>query len=81
MSTPGRLENMPGHGGNRSYNLWNTSPMLCQLSYVVRSVRVCDISKLICLVPSISMYSCNHDSLCVGVTYSTQVKMMFVRLH
>jgi hypothetical protein len=29
------LKNMPGHGGN-------TSPMLCQLNYAVRSVRVCD---------------------------------------
>ena len=48
------LENMPGHGGIRTYDLWNTSPMLCQLSYAVRSVRVCDISKL-SLVPSISV--------------------------
>ena len=41
------LENMPGHGGNRTFDLWNTSPiyMLCQLSYAVRSVRVCDISE------------------------------------
>ena len=27
------LKNMPYHGGNRTYDLWNTSPMLCQLSY------------------------------------------------
>ena len=46
------LKNMPGHGGNRTYNLWNTSPMLCQLSYAVRSVPVCDISEL-SLLPSI----------------------------
>ena len=26
------LKNMPGHGGNRTYDLWNTSPMLCQLT-------------------------------------------------
>ena len=39
------LKNMPGHGGNRTYDLWNTSPMLCQLSYAIRSVRVCDISE------------------------------------
>ena len=26
------LKNMPGHGGSRTYDLWNTSPMLCQLS-------------------------------------------------
>ena len=37
------LKNMPGHDGNRTYDLRNTSPMLCQLSYVVRSVRVCEI--------------------------------------
>jgi hypothetical protein len=48
------LKNMPGHGGNRTYDLWNTSSML--LSYAVRSVRVCDISEL-SLVPSISIAS------------------------
>ena len=39
------LKNMPDHGGNRTYDLWNTSPMLCQLSYAVWSVRVCDIDR------------------------------------
>ena len=39
------LKNMPDHGGNRTYDLWNTSPMLCQLSYAVRTVRVSDISE------------------------------------
>ena len=53
------LKNMPDHGGNRTYDLWNTSPMLCQLSYVVWSVRVCDISEQN-LVPSISMLSNNN---------------------
>jgi hypothetical protein len=24
------LKNMPVHGGNRTYDLWNTSPMLTQ---------------------------------------------------
>ena len=37
---------MPDHGGNRTYDLWNASPMLCQLSYAVRSVRACGISEL-----------------------------------
>ena len=41
------LKNMPGHGGDRTYDLWNTSPMLFQLSYAVMSVRVCDISRLL----------------------------------
>ena len=54
------LKNMPAHGGNRTYDLWNTSPMLCQLSYAVRSVRVCDISEL-SLVPSISFQSSNMN--------------------
>ena len=45
------LKNMPGHGGIRTYDLWNANPMLCQLSYAVRSVRVYDISEL-SLVPS-----------------------------
>ena len=48
------LNNMHGHGGNRTYDLWNTSPMLCQLSYAVRTVRVSDISEQN-LVPSIRM--------------------------
>ena len=38
------LKNIPGHGGIRTYDLWNASAMLCQLSYAVRSVRVRDIS-------------------------------------
>ena len=33
------LKNMPDHSGNRTYDLWNASPMLCRLSYAVRSVR------------------------------------------
>ena len=49
------LKNMLGHVGNRTYDLSNTSPMLCQLSYAVRSVRVSDISEL-SPVPSTSMY-------------------------
>ena len=37
------LKIMPDHGGNRTYDLWNTSPMLCQLSYAIWSVRVSGI--------------------------------------
>ena len=50
-------KNMPGEnmvGIEPTTLIWNTSPMLCQTSYAVRSVRVCDISEL-SLVPSISM--------------------------
>ena len=27
------LKNMPDHGGNRTYDLWNTSPQASQASY------------------------------------------------
>ena len=60
------LKNMPDHGANRTYDLWNTSPMLCQLSYAVWSVRVCDISEQN-LVPSILMLSNNNHDFSVLV--------------
>ena len=60
------LKNMPDQGGNRTYDLWNTSPMHCQLSYAVLSVRVCDISEQN-LVPSISMLSNNNHDFSVLV--------------
>ena len=46
----GKLKSLPDHGGNRTRDLWDTNPMLCQLSYEVKSVRVDDISEL-SLVP------------------------------
>ena len=39
-------KNIAGHDGNGTYNLWNGSTMFEQLSYVVRSIQVCDISSL-----------------------------------
>ena len=33
------LKNMPGHGGNRTYDLWNTSPMLCRGQTFFKPVR------------------------------------------
>ena len=71
------LKNMPGRGGNRTYDLWNTSSMLCQLGYAVKSVRVCDISEL-SLVPSISMQSSNM--IFSVLVLCTQVNMIFVML-
>ena len=58
-STPGKLKSLPDNGGNRTRDLWDASPMLCQLSYAVKSVRVDDISEL-SLVPSISVYIKYH---------------------
>ena len=55
-STPGKLKSLPDHGGNRIRDLWDTSPMLHQLSYEVKSVQVGDTSELR-LVPLILMYS------------------------
>ena len=48
----GKLKSLPDHGGSRTRDLWDTSSMLCQLSYEFNSVRVGDISEL-SLVPSI----------------------------
>ena len=73
------LKNMPGHGGIRTYDLWNTSPMLFQLSYAVRTVRVSDISEQN-LVPSIPMYSSNMIFFCVGVVYSGEYDICGVTL-
>ena len=69
---------MPGHGGIRTYDLWNTSPMLFQLSYAVRTVRVSDISEQY-LVPSIPMCSSNMNFFSVLVL-CTQVNNMFATL-
>ena len=38
ITTPGKLKNMPDHGGIRTYDFWNARPMLCKLSYAFRSV-------------------------------------------
>ena len=42
-STPGKLKSLPDHGGNRTRDLWDSSPML---SYEVKSVQVGDILEL-----------------------------------
>ena len=70
---------MPGHGGNRTYDLWNTSQMLCQMSYAVRTVRVSDISEQN-LVPSIRMQSSNMIFFCAGVVYSGKYDVCDVTL-
>ena len=45
-STPSKLKSLPDHGVDRTRDLWDTSPMLYQLSYEVKSVWVGDISEL-----------------------------------
>ncbi len=54
ISTPGKLKNQPDHGGNRTRDPRSASPMLYQLSYEVKHVRVFNISEL-SLAPSISV--------------------------
>jgi hypothetical protein len=44
------------HTGQAEKLAWHTSPMICQLSYEAKSVRVCGISEL-SLVPSIPIKS------------------------
>ena len=51
-----QADKLPDHGGNRTRDLWFASPMLCQRSDEVKSVRLCDISE-ISIVPSISVCS------------------------
>jgi hypothetical protein len=34
------LKNMPANGGNRTYDLWNTSPMLCQLGKKIMNLKM-----------------------------------------
>ena len=67
------LKNMLGHGGNRAYNLWNTSPMLCQLSYTVRSVRVSDISEqyLVITIKFFKSPACNFQTFQSGQCFRT----------
>ena len=54
ISTPGKLEKHAWPRWDSNLRPLDASPMLCQLSYAVRSVRVYDISEL-SLVPSIPM--------------------------
>ena len=42
------LKNMPDHGGNRTRDLWDTSQMLCQLSYEVKSVVCVGVLLFVC---------------------------------
>ena len=73
------LKNMIGRGGNRTYDLWNTSPMLSPLSYTARSVRACDISELSLVL----RYQCNLVIMiyfCVVVMYSGEYDVCDVTL-
>ena len=45
VSTLDKLKRLLDRGGNQTRDLWFASPMLYQLSYKVKSIRVGDISK------------------------------------
>ena len=79
ISTPGKLKNLRDHGGNQTRDLWFIRPMLSQLTYEVKSVRVCDTSEL-SLVPSISVFLYYvYDFRVVFLVLCTQLyRMCFV---
>ena len=70
---------MPDQGGNRTYVLGILAPMLCQLSYAVRSVRVCDISEP-SLVPSISMQFSNTIFSVLIVIYAGEYDVCYATM-
>ena len=61
-TTPGKLTNMPNHGGNRTYDLWNASPtmlywaspssrfecVIFQTNIIFTRAQHCKIHKIIC---------------------------------
>ena len=47
---------MPDHDGNRTFDLWNTSPIICQLRYASSGFKS--------LVLFTSMQSANHNLAC-----------------
>ncbi len=69
ISTPGKLKIQPEIAGTRTCDLWSASPVLYQLSYEVKSVRLCDISEF-SLVPSISVCFLFIIMIIYGVMYS-----------
>ena len=73
------LKNMPGHGGNRTYDLWNTSPMLCQLSYAVAQLAELSWQRSEVRFPPwpgifFKLTRCGHT---LRVTSQTSYKKMF----
>ena len=40
ISTAGKLKNMPDHGWNRTYDLWNASLRLCKIRGQVIEVHI-----------------------------------------
>ena len=47
------LKNMPDHGGNRTYDLWNTSPMLRNITYSNRPDRVAQLAEHWASIPKV----------------------------
>ena len=82
------LKNMPGHGGNRTYDLWNTSPMLCQRSYAVRSVvrfppwpgiffKLARCGYTLRVTSQASSYECSDEGTYTGINYFADLRMTF----
>ena len=72
---------MPGHGGNRTYDLWNTSPMLCQFDRVAQlAEHWASIPKVVGSIPTVARHifqACpvwiytqsNITSICTEVSF------------
>ena len=60
IATPGKLKNMPGHGGNNTYDFWNVSPMPCQQIYAFSLAGARDTSELGLYFDVNVMLSVNH---------------------
>ena len=69
---------MPDHGGNRTYDLWNTSPMLCQLSYAVWHIfQACPVwiytqSNITSIIFTRVHYT-NTEKSCIPLLFSKKI--------
>ena len=72
------LGRLPDYGGNRTRDLWDTSPMLCQLSYEAKSVRVCGTKSKSGTFDTNVFY--DHDIFVCVLMLCTQVNIMFLML-
>ena len=77
------LKNMPNHGGNRTYDLWNTRPMLCQLSYAVQLGLIPTVVRHIFQACPMWIYTQSNITSIIftRVHYTNTQKIMIIRLH
>ena len=67
ITTPGRRKSLPDKGGNPTRDLWDTSRMLCQLSYELswQSIGLASIPKVVDSIPTLVMQAnCMQPARC-----------------